>query len=58
MEFLELLEKDPEKLTEYTIADFATKGGMEGSEVIMWLIMRGALAPKVKSCTRLTTCRR
>jgi len=48
MEFLDLLEKDPEKLTEYTIADFATKGGMEGSEVIMWLIMRGALAPKVK----------
>ncbi len=48
MEFLDLLEKNPEKLTEYTIADFATKGGMEGSEVIMWLIMRGALAPKVK----------
>jgi gallate dioxygenase len=48
MEFLELLEKNPEKLTELTIADYATKGGMEGSEVIMWLIMRGALAPKVK----------
>ena len=48
MEFLDLLEKDPEKLTEFTIADFATKGGMEGAEVIMWLIMRGALAPKVK----------
>ena len=48
MEFLELLEKDPEKLTELTIADYATKGGMEGSEVIMWLVMRGALAPKVK----------
>ncbi len=48
MEFLELLEKDPEKLTELTIADYATKGGMEGSEVIMWLVMRGALAPKVR----------
>jgi len=48
MEFLELLEKDPERLTSLTIADYATKGGMEGSEVIMWLIMRGALAPKVK----------
>jgi gallate dioxygenase len=48
MEFLDLLEKDPEKLTELTIADFATKGGMEGAEVIMWLIMRGALAPKVR----------
>ena len=48
MEFLELLEKDPEKLTELTIADYATRGGMEGSEVIMWLVMRGALAPRVK----------
>jgi gallate dioxygenase len=48
MEFLELLEKDPEKLTELTIADYAEKGGMEGSEVVMWLIMRGALAPKVR----------
>ncbi|HET9472296.1 MAG TPA: gallate dioxygenase [Steroidobacteraceae bacterium] len=48
MEFLELLEKDPAKLTELTIADYATRGGMEGSEVIMWLVMRGALAPKVK----------
>jgi gallate dioxygenase len=48
MEFLELLEKDPEKLTHITIAQYAELGGMEGSEVIMWLIMRGALAPKVK----------
>jgi gallate dioxygenase len=48
MEFLDLLEKDPEKLTELTIADFATRGGMEGSEVVMWLVMRGALAPKVR----------
>jgi gallate dioxygenase len=48
MEFLDLLEKDPEKLTELTIGDYATRGGMEGAEVIMWLIMRGALAPRVK----------
>jgi gallate dioxygenase len=48
MEFLDLLEKNPEKLTELTIADYATRGGMEGTEVIMWLIMRGALTPKVR----------
>ena len=48
MEFLELLEKDPEKLTELTIADYAKRGGIEGAEVVMWLIMRGALTPKVK----------
>jgi gallate dioxygenase len=47
-EFLELLEKDPEKLTEMTIADYAVRGGVEGAEVIMWLIMRGALSTKVK----------
>ena len=47
MEFLELLEKDPEKLTELSISDFAKRGGIEGAEVIMWLIMRGALTPKV-----------
>lgn len=48
MEFLELLEKDPGKLTELSIADFAERGGVEGAEVIMWLVMRGALAPKVR----------
>ena len=46
MEFLDLLEKDPEKLTEITIADYAKRGGLEGSEVIMWLIMRGALSTR------------
>jgi gallate dioxygenase len=48
MEFLELLEKNPEKLTELSIADFAKRGGIEGAEVIMWLIMRGALTRKVR----------
>ena len=48
MEFMDRLEKDPESLTHVTIAEYAEKGGMEGSEVIMWLIMRGALSKKVK----------
>ncbi len=47
MEFLDLLEKDPEKLTEIPMAEYARLGGVEGAEVIMWLIMRGALTPKV-----------
>ena len=47
-EFLRLLETDPEKLTEKRVAEFAILGGMEGSEVITWLIMRGALSGKVK----------
>jgi gallate dioxygenase len=48
MEFLEMLEKDPQALTNITIAEYAERGGFEGSEVIMWLIMRGALSKKVK----------
>jgi len=47
-QFLELIEKDPEKLTEMTHADYARLGGLEGAEVIMWLIMRGALSANVK----------
>jgi gallate dioxygenase len=48
MEFLDLLEKDPEALTKLTIAEYAERGGCEGSEVIMWLIMRGALSRTVR----------
>jgi gallate dioxygenase len=48
MEFLDRLVEDPEGLTKLTIAEYAEKGGCEGSEVIMWLIMRGALSKKVK----------
>jgi gallate dioxygenase len=47
MEFFDLLEKDPQKLTEITAAQYAERGGWEGGEVIMWLIMRGALSEKV-----------
>jgi gallate dioxygenase len=45
--FMELFEKDPEALTRLTIADYAELGGVEGAEIIMWLIMRGALSANV-----------
>jgi gallate dioxygenase len=48
MQFLDLLEKDPQQLTQMTVADLARAGGWEGAEVIMWLVMRGALSPQVK----------
>lgn len=48
MEFLDRLEKDPESLTGLTIAQYAERGGLEGAEVIMWLIMRGALCRRVR----------
>jgi len=47
-EFLDLLQKQPQTLVDMRIAEFAVKGGMEGAEVIMWLIMRGALSDDVK----------
>ncbi len=47
-EFLDLIEKDPERLASMTAAEYATLGGWEGAEVIMWLIMRGALPASVR----------
>lgn len=47
-QFIDLLINDPERLTEITLAEYATLGGLEGAEVIMWLIMRGALSANVE----------
>jgi len=46
--FLDLLEKDPQKLVDMRLAEYVELGGMEGAEVIMWLVMRGALSEKVR----------
>ena len=46
--FLELFEHDPERLAQLTHAEYAELGGLEGAEVIMWLIMRGALSAQVR----------
>ncbi len=51
-QFLDLIEKDPETLARMTQADYARLGGMEGAEVIMWLIMRGALSANIKCIHR------
>jgi gallate dioxygenase len=48
LRFLDLIEKDPVRLTEMTHAEYATLGGVEGAEVIMWLVMRGAMSPTVR----------
>ncbi|HUN90703.1 MAG TPA: gallate dioxygenase [Burkholderiaceae bacterium] len=50
--FLDLLERDPEQLAQMTHAEYATLGGLEGAEVIMWLVMRGALAGQVRCLHR------
>ena len=49
LEFLELIAKDPERLANMTLTEYATLGGVEGAEVIMWLVMRGALAPRIRT---------
>jgi gallate dioxygenase len=36
MEFLNLIETDPEKLIKMSIADYARLGGCEGSGIVMW----------------------
>ena len=47
-QFIDMLVNDPERLTEMTLAEYATLGGLEGAEVIMWLVMRGALSANVE----------
>ena len=47
-QFLDLIENDPVRITDMTQAELATLGGMEGTEVIMWLVMRGALSANVR----------
>jgi gallate dioxygenase len=51
-QFLDMIEKDPVALTHMTLADYARLGGMEGAEVIMWLVMRGALSANIKCLHR------
>jgi len=47
-QFLDAITSDPQGLAQMTHAEFAELGGLEGAEVIMWLIMRGALSADVR----------
>jgi len=51
-QFLDMLETDPEGLTNLTHAEYAERGGFEGAEVIMWLIMRGAMTERIRRLHR------
>jgi gallate dioxygenase len=46
-QFLDLLITEPESLADMTHARYAELGGWEGAEVIMWLVMRGAMPDQV-----------
>lgn len=45
--FLDAIEADPESLASLTREDYIREAGSEGIELIMWLVMRGALNAKV-----------
>jgi protocatechuate 4,5-dioxygenase beta chain len=48
LDYLERLEKDPESLTGISHQEMMEKFGVEGIELIMWLVMRGALSSDAK----------
>ncbi len=35
-----------------THAEYAELGGVEGAEIIMWLVLRGAMAPRIRCLHR------
>ena len=47
--FLEAIGNDPEKLARLTREELIREAGSEGIELIMWLVMRGALNEQVRT---------
>jgi protocatechuate 4,5-dioxygenase beta chain len=52
-EFLDALVADPEALTKIPRERYLREAGSEGIELVMWLIMRGALEGPVKELRRV-----
>jgi protocatechuate 4,5-dioxygenase beta chain len=50
--FFDRLVKDPEGLAQMQHLEYVREAGSEGIELVMWLIMRGALGDKVKDLYR------
>jgi protocatechuate 4,5-dioxygenase, beta chain len=46
--FLDAIEHDPERLAGLSREDYIRQAGTEGIELIMWLVMRGALSQRIK----------
>jgi protocatechuate 4,5-dioxygenase beta chain len=46
-DFLDRIVSDPESLSRVPHIDYVREAGSEGIELVMWLIMRGALNPQV-----------
>lgn len=52
LDFLDRIERDPESLTGLTHEAMMQKYGVEGIELVMWLVMRGALSHGAKRVHR------
>jgi protocatechuate 4,5-dioxygenase beta chain len=52
LDFLRRIETDPDSLAQLTHEEMMRRFGVEGIELIMWLVMRGALAPDAKRVHR------
>jgi len=52
LECLEKIVSEPEALTRYSIHDIVRLAGTQGVELIMWLVMRGALSARVNTLHR------
>jgi len=52
--FLDLLVEDPEAASKITHLEYLREAGSEGIELVMWLIMRGAMNPHVNEIYRAT----
>ena len=53
--FLDNLTANPKKLTEMKHVEYMREAGAEGVEMVMWLVMRGALNPNVEEVYRFYT---
>jgi protocatechuate 4,5-dioxygenase, beta chain len=51
-DFLDRIERDPESLAGLTHEQMMQKYGVEGIELIMWLVMRGALSERARRIHR------
>jgi protocatechuate 4,5-dioxygenase, beta chain len=51
-DFLDRIERDPDSLADLTHEQMMQKYGVEGIELIMWLVMRGALSNRARRVHR------
>lgn len=52
--FLDGLVHDPERIAAIPHLEYLREAGSEGIELVMWLVMRGALTPQVREVYRAT----